>query len=70
MLYLDAGLSITQPDKIHLQETSDPNWGEMLSLVRELREVFALHARDFNDLLKQAVSEGQLGQVRTYVTVL
>lgn len=36
----------------------------MLSLVKELREVFALHAKDFNDLLKQAVSDGQLGQVR------
>jgi hypothetical protein len=37
----------------------------MLSLVKKLREVFALHAKDFNDLLKQAVSDGQLGQVRS-----
>ena len=57
------GVSITQPDKIHLQETDDPHWADMLALLRELREVFAAQAKDFDDLLQLAVAEGQLSQV-------
>ncbi len=51
-------MSITQPDKIHLQETSDPQWDQMLALLRELREMFAHSAKDFNGLVKQAQEAG------------
>jgi hypothetical protein len=58
-----AGLSITQPDKIHLQETSDPNWGNALALLKGLREAFAAHESAFTKLLKQATSENKLSKV-------
>lgn len=57
-----AGVSITQPDKVHLQETSDPDWPNVMPLLEELRTAFGAHAKEFNDLLKQATEEGQLTQ--------
>jgi hypothetical protein len=59
-----TGLSITQPDKIHLQETSDPNWANALALLKGLREAFAVHESAFTKLLKQATSENKLSKVR------
>ena len=53
-------MSITQPDKVHLQENTDPQWGAAVALLQELREVFAVHAADFNALVKQAVDAGDL----------
>jgi hypothetical protein len=58
-----TGLSITQPDKIHLQETSDPNWANALALLKGLREAFAVHESAFTKLLKQATSENKLSKV-------
>lgn len=63
------GLSITQPDKIHLQETSDPNWADMQALLRELRASFAAHDSAFTKLLKQAVSEDKISEVCAYCGV-
>ena len=62
-------MSITQPDKIHLQETDDPNWGTMQQLLAELREAFALQSQHFNDLVKQAADAG-LAAVSIIIVIL
>jgi len=30
-------VTMYQPDKTHLQDTTDPNWGKMTALLKELR---------------------------------
>ena len=60
-LFIDfKGVSITQPDKVHLQETSDPDWVNVMPLLEELRTAFGAHEKEFNNLLQQAVEEGKL----------
>jgi hypothetical protein len=56
-------LSITQPDKVHLQEVTDPQWGQALELLKVLRVAFERSAADFNSLLTQAQQEGVLAAV-------
>lgn len=44
-------LSLTQPDKIHLQETNDPEWKYILPLLREMETAFGKKADEFGALL-------------------
>lgn len=50
------GLSITQPDKIHLQETDDAQWGDMMQLLAQLRDAFAQQAAAFAELAERVPS--------------
>ena len=45
------GLSLTQPDKIHMDETDDPQWNDMTALLAELDRVFAKSYSQFEALL-------------------
>lgn len=51
------GMSLTQPDKIHLDECSDPQWSSMLKLVNELHRVLLTSAKQFQDVLSASSSE-------------
>ena len=44
------GLSLTQPDKVHVSETSDPLWGSVLQLLGEMDSRFAAHRAVFSGI--------------------
>ncbi len=47
------GLAFTQPDKVHLKESSDPDWPHVLTILREMRTVFS----GLSDSMKALVAE-------------
>mmetsp|Transcript_32495 Transcript_32495/g.54360 ORF Transcript_32495/g.54360 Transcript_32495/m.54360 type:complete len:919 (+) Transcript_32495:62-2818(+) len=57
------GVSITQPDKIHLQETDDPEWEQMMDLLNELQGVFSAQARAFNQIASTAAVSSSAASV-------
>jgi hypothetical protein len=57
------GMSFTQADKVHFDESDDPLWGDAMELIEELERVFGLHASVFDDLLQRARSENELNEV-------
>lgn len=51
------GVSITQPDKIHLQETNDPDWKYIMPLLKEMESIFQNHSKLFNEIVQDASSQ-------------
>jgi hypothetical protein len=60
------GLSLTQPDKIHIRETDDPNWGAMMSLLQEMDTQFAATYEQWTQLLNAASQPNVLSEVNTH----
>jgi len=54
------GFSITQPDKIHLQETDDPDLKYVMPLLKEMESIFQGHSKLFNVLVQDASSQANV----------
>jgi hypothetical protein len=58
------GLSFTQPDKVHVDEPTDPWWNAARDVLDELESVFTKHSKVFQELLTSA--QGSLDPVPSH----
>jgi hypothetical protein len=56
------GISFTQPDKVHLTESTDPQWGDALAVLQELSRVMKGHFEAFSDILQQSKDLNEASQ--------
>lgn len=51
------GISFTQPDKVHLTESDDPQWADALAIMREMSEIFQRSSDRFNAIVESASND-------------
>ena len=63
------GVSLTQPDKIHIHETSDPQWATMMQLLKEMDNSFANAFNLWQSILTKVTASSKLNKVRKIFVV-
>jgi hypothetical protein len=64
------GLGLTQPDKIHIKETDDPQWAWMMKLLAEMDSTFEDAYNQWKQLLQYASTNSILSSVKMHLVVV
>ncbi len=64
------GISLTQPDKVHLTESSDPQWAQAMALLKEMDKVMTAHKAAFDKIQETAAADGSLTPVSVFLYYL